>query len=370
MAGLCGTFDSAFTLEEGGLAGQSFPKVINARQIALGDCYAAVHHSFSLSGGNPSAFDHTIQSVSGLSYSALTWDRFNQFLGTSFKVSQTVMGFGLHHWGTQDIEGRGDQAEDITGFFSDQNYNLNFGFARAFKNSFYLGLKGSLIYRDIQNFSAWGSGIGLGTFFEPKDWIMTGLILNDIFSIEDWNVEQTVKTYLPNMRWGIGLAPTEFLLWTLDIEKYFPQEGASIQNYFTIHSGLEIGISRYFKIRLGWDDGQWSGGTGFLFPLINRFVQFDYGIKMGKGDLSAGHYFTLQFFKGDLPAIQTKTSEVDRDLSVDEEVKFEWILGCELEKNKNIEEAIVHWERVIELCKSKKDPLYKMARKKIKEYGK
>jgi DNA-binding transcriptional MerR regulator len=145
-----------------------------------------------------------------------------------------------------------------------------------------VGLKIKPIYTSILNHNAFGISLDIGINRRINDSYNTGISIKNLYSLNQWDTGKIFSVY-PQINISNSLKYKSFL---------FLNEFSSSVNFksessnFDIKFGLEISVSKNFKMRTGYSNNQsFSFGFGFDY----NDVSYSYSYSPNFHDIILGH---------------------------------------------------------------------------------
>jgi hypothetical protein len=267
-----------------GLAGAYLRAGVGARAAALGNAAAALVEGPDAVYWNPAALALGRRPALGSSYAVLS-------LGRSYQSADLLLawdpaaapdwGFpehsrsGLGAWGLgwlafslgNDFEGRtGDSAQYYV--FGDSQSAYLLGHGRALNRWFSLGSSLKLYQRNLDRFSAAGTGLDLGMLLLLGPRLRLALTAADLFGTLRWSTGY--QESLPALvRSSLSANPWSWLQLAVQVQAL---DGGNL----VYGAGLETALFQGLYARLGWQNDGLSYGAGLRLALLALQIQLDY----------------------------------------------------------------------------------------------
>ncbi len=287
LAVLCLSVSTLFA----GDAGRETPFSVGAgaRALGMGGGFVALADDASALYYNPAGLPN-------LNYQEFSAMHINLFEGTSYNYAGWVFpdsklggfGIGFFRIGTDDIERRSRFISGGTFGYSQSQILLSYGNSLGDRLS--IGGSFKIVNQSLDSLSDYGLGFDLGITAKMSNHISAGIILRDIIppELELASLNETTPITIAS---GIGLKNVllydkTILNAALDFEKI---ENRSLK----IHTGAELLFNQSYALRLGYDNNNFSFGTGMV---VNR-VKIDYAYKI-MDNINDSHRFSLSLLIG------------------------------------------------------------------------
>jgi hypothetical protein len=224
--------------------------------------------------------------------SLLNYDFLSYSLPFAFKRENTVLGFSLLRLGGGGIKLTSvpDTSEPISQTnrayvvkeAEHADYAFLFSLAQKTKSKFSYGFSAKIIYRHLAQNSAFGMGADLGVLYQLFPYLTLGATL--------WDASTTFLAYdtgnkesiYPTLKSGIKLQKKFrdfYLVYCLDGDIRAEGRKFSAQYWLgnfslDMHYGMEVSYQEKIAGRLGWDQGNFTAGTGVSIKRFGIDVAF------------------------------------------------------------------------------------------------
>lgn len=220
---------------------------------------------------------------------------------------RSAFGFSLIRSGVDDVPftsidpNTGEHRVDRYESWSE--WALFFSYARLMRDDVSLGGSVKVIRKSIADDSAIGFGLDFGALLRPWRALSVGVQAQDITStILIWNGE--TETISPTVKLGASY-PFEIpmlrgtLVAAADVDTRFEGRQFAAQRWAgsisgDFHFGGEFWYKKLLAVRAGSDEGAFTAGAGFRFPLSERALGVDYAF-LEHEDLDASHRVSALF---------------------------------------------------------------------------
>lgn len=268
---------------------------IGARSLAMGDASTAITTDVTSAYWNPAGLNgiRNIEFVSTYDYK-MGYDR--TYKNASFAIKRE-MGIFAINWinaTVGEIDGYDDN-DNPTGIFDNDEHNIGLSYANSY-NRFQYGFTLKYFSSIIQDELESGYGFDLGLKYDINQYFVTGLFIRDLYStLADDEIPYQIS---------FGLAAYPFLGITLSSDvkmeksesptyhfgaEYWTSIGQDneVNSKLTVTSikerntWQEVLSEAKTGLRLGFDDGKFSVGTGLRL----RNFQVDYAYKLNNHEI-------------------------------------------------------------------------------------
>lgn len=256
--------------ESAGEAGTFLQIGVGGRVLSMGKAFVGLADGPAATYWNPAGLARIGRSQVEFMYSRMPFDRNYNFISGVFPVNG-IFTVGVSWIGLRigDIEARtaNTTAPDYT--FS----NFNDAFAVSFGKTVtsFLSVGGTLKYvrTGLDDFSADGFGIDGAVLLQPFDRLSLGLLLQNLSTSIMWQKSYD-ETIPMNLRIGAAFRVAHPVLITADV-------GKDSQMKPTLHLGGEVRLTDSLPVRMGFNDGQMTGGIGLDLEMAQHGVEINYG---------------------------------------------------------------------------------------------
>lgn len=286
---------------------------IGARASGMGNAFVSIANDGSAGYWNPSG----MVLVEKREATAMHVERFGDLVNydalgyvqivNGGTQKRSAFGFSLIRSGVDDVPftsidpNTGEHRVDRYESWSE--WALFFSYARLMRDDLSLGGSVKVIRKSIADDSAIGFGLDFGVLSRPWRALSVGLMAQDITStILIWNGE--TETISPTVKLGASYPfEIEVLRGTFvaaaDVDTRFEGRHFAAQRWAgavsgDFHFGGEFWYKQLLAVRAGSDEGAFTAGAGFRFPLSERALGIDYAF-LEHEDLDASHRVSALF---------------------------------------------------------------------------
>lgn len=284
-------------------AGEPFNLGMGARPLGLGNSYVAVAEDPTSVYWNPAGLKGASSRQLFLMHSEVFGGLLRMdFLSFSVEnvMGDVTGGVGLYILSSPGIKqtalvDTSDTAHaSNVGVIDELNYNLiamYLGGARDFLGG-RLGVSIKVLQEDLSVEKGIGMGFDLG-YQKSGEHVGYGIVLRDAFTTPIFWSSGRKEYIMPNLRLGISFKRKGSFLLTADLQTFFENRSTSSPLNLSIVSfepslGLEINVTRFFKLRGGLDRGNPAFGAGIK---ASRF-DIDYAF-LAHPDLGSSYRISL-----------------------------------------------------------------------------
>jgi len=275
---------------------------IGARAAAMGNAFVSIANDGSAGYWNPAGMIlvkrrettamHAERFGSLVNYDALGYVQ----LVNGGTKKRSAFGFSLIRSGVDDIPftsidaNTGEHIVDRLESWSE--WAFFFSYARLLRPDLSLGGSVKAIRKSVADDGAVGFGFDLGLLARPWRALSVGVLVQDVTStILIWNGE--TETISPTVKFGVSY-PVEIallrgtLVAAADTDVRFEGRKFAAERWAggvsgDFHYGAEYWYKDLLAIRGGSDEGSFTAGAGFRFPLGARGVGLDYAFLEDNG---------------------------------------------------------------------------------------
>jgi len=289
-------------------AGEFLSLGVGAKALGMGGAFVGVANDVTASFWNPSGLCQLDQKQLSFMHAETFGSLLNQdFIafalplsargatpagGQGEDLSNSTIAFSLLRLGgggikITDLEERGMDISDSNRVVllreeSHADYAFLFSYSRPIRPNFFWGTNLKLIYRHVVNNSALGLGADLSFLAKPYHFLTLGANLMDITSTMLFYDNGTTETITPTTKFGLAINHEirDFsLLFASDTDVRYEGRKFSAQYWvgpisWDMHYGVEIGYRKNLAARLGFDQGDFTAGAGFLIRQFGLDVAF------------------------------------------------------------------------------------------------
>ena len=165
---------------------------------------------------------------------------------------------------------------------SHADYAFLFSYSHPIRPNLFWGANLKIIYRHMVNNSAFGLGADISFLARPYSFLTLGANLMDITPTLLFYDNGTTETITPTTKFGLGInyEIKDFsFLFASDADVRYEGRKFSTQYWvgqisWDMHYGLEIGYRKNLAARLGFDQGDFTAGAGFLIRQFGLDIAF------------------------------------------------------------------------------------------------
>ena len=300
--------------EDGVLAGAFLRMGIGARALGMGGAFTAIADGSEASYYNPAGIPFVEKHQLMASYRFLSLDRNFSFIGYSQSIRPEVdpnatekpfnggLALSWIHAGVGNIDGRGLNGEHI-GEFSNSENSLSMSFGISPFNRIGIGLTAKVLYARFPNMgyddsavTDYSFGMDIGILIKPLPFLSVGFVIKEMNAKYDWKTDKVwdkdidkIDHFPKTYRGGIALKwPGKQITFALDVEKNKQQDS----KYFL---GIEAMPIPKIAVRAGLNNGNFSGGAGYIFNILKHNTQIQYALVTKDYDVASEHIFSWIF---------------------------------------------------------------------------
>jgi len=278
-------------------AGEFLSLGVGAKALGMGGAFVGVANDVTASYWNPSG----LCQLDGKQLSFMHAETFGSLLDHDFiafalplkeNLSNSTIAFSLLRLGgggikITDLEKKGMDISDSNRVIllreeSHADYAFLFSFAHPIRPNLFWGANLKIIYRHLVNNSAFGLGADLSFLAQPFSFLSLGANLMDITPTLLFYDNGTTETITPTTKFGLGIKHEikDFsFLFASDADVRYEGRKFSAQYWvgeisWDMHYGVEIAYRRSLSARLGFDQGDFTAGAGFLIRQFGLDIAF------------------------------------------------------------------------------------------------
>ncbi|MFH1367755.1 MAG: PorV/PorQ family protein [Elusimicrobiota bacterium] len=276
---------------------------VGSRPNAMGGTFAGLADDVTAMYWNPAGLGRLKNPELHLTHNEVFENIRHDFAAYCFPKWNGMLGiaiFGLYM--PKDIEKRGGLNESdpyepispVEGYFTAYDMAAQVSYGRKYRKNTFTGASFKVIRQTIDTESAYGAALDLGILhqFESAP-LSAGFVIQHIGTpIKFINTGYDLPL---NIKLGAAYRWNERLMTTLDFNQ--PND-----NYLFTSAGMEYSILRFMAVRAGYkyrlnglelgDLSGLSAGVGFIFPLTNSRLKFDYAF-LPYGVLGNSHRISI-----------------------------------------------------------------------------
>lgn len=278
-------------------AGEFLSLGVGAKALGMGGAFVGVANDASASYWNPSG----LCQLDRKQLSFMHAETFGSLLNHDFiafalplkeNLSNSTIAFSLLRLGgggikITDLEKKGMDISDSNRVVllreeSHADYAFLFSYAHPIRPNLFWGANLKIIYRHLVNNSAFGLGADLSFLAEPYPFLSLGANLMDITPTLLFYDNGTTETITPTTKFGLGIKHEikDFsFLFASDADIRYEGRKFSAQYWvgeisWDMHYGVEILYRKNLAARLGFDQGDFTAGAGFLIRQFGLDIAF------------------------------------------------------------------------------------------------
>ena len=278
-------------------AGEFLSLGVGAKALGMGGAFVAVANDACASYWNPSG----LCQLDRKQLSFMHAETFGSLLDHDFiafalpleeNLSRSTIAFSLLRLGgggikITDLEKKGMDISDSNRVVllreeSHADYAFLFSYSHPIRPNLFWGTNLKLIYRQMVNNSAFGLGADLSFLASPYPFLSLGANLMDITPTLLFYDNGTTETITPTTKFGLGIKHEikDFsFLFASDADIRYEGRKFSAQYWigpisWDMHYGAEILYRKKVAARLGFDQGDFTAGAGFLIRQFGLDIAF------------------------------------------------------------------------------------------------
>ena len=286
-------------------AGASYKYGTNARQIALSNSLISTYNRGYNALTNPALLGSVYKMEYGLSYFAMSLDRYIQTFSVTVPVPPTAsIGLSLFMSGTDDIQGTDYNGQYTDTYKSWEGYGmLSFGLEFTKLSA---GINIKILKNEIESYSANGIGVDIGLLYKLSSKNQFALLFDNLYTKYSWNIDFANYNHLYDEKFprvlslGFSSRVNQKLLSLYQVDY---MTDVKRLNYKV---GFELDLFKMkeipLEIRLGLNNKNesfnYTFGFGYFLLIKNNLnLGIDYALDTGLLDEGLSHLFTLTFNK-------------------------------------------------------------------------
>jgi len=278
-------------------AGEFLSLGVGAKALGMGGAFVGVANDVTASYWNPSGLCQLDRKQLSLMHaetfgSLLNHDFIAFALPLKENLSNSTIAFSLLRLGgggikITDLEKKGMDISDSNRVVllreeSHADYAFLFSYAHPIRPHLFWGANLKIIYRLLVNNSAFGLGADISFLAEPYPFLSLGANLMDITPTLLFYDNGTTETITPTTKFGLGIKHEikDFsFLFASDADVRYEGRKFSAQYWigeisWDMHYGVEILYRKNLAARLGFDQGDFTAGAGFLIRQFGLDIAF------------------------------------------------------------------------------------------------
>ncbi|NIR48095.1 SH3 domain-containing protein [candidate division KSB1 bacterium] len=255
--------------ESDGGAGVFLRMGVGARPLGMGGAFVGMANGPATTYWNPAGLGRIHNFQFEFMNVALPFDRtFNFFSGVL--PIRRIMTVGVSWIGLRvnDIEGRSSNTSTPDYVFGSSQNAFLISLGKSITPFLSVGGNIKIIRNELESLTATGLGFDASLLLRPSYRLKLGLLVQDIGTDYRWNNNLTEGVPM-NFRIGASYEIYNDVVLVADM-------GKTVDLKPKFHVGSEIRPVESLPLRIGWNDGQISGGAGFILPISNNSLELDY----------------------------------------------------------------------------------------------
>ncbi|NLO11677.1 MAG: PorV/PorQ family protein [Candidatus Cloacimonetes bacterium] len=279
---------------------------IGAREIAMGEAGSTISRDVASAYWNPAGLAKIKDVEVGAMYNiSMNLDRSHQYAAIAVPFRFGTMAFNWINAGVNDIEGYDDTGTP-TGIFDDSQHSFSLSYANRWKKLSF-GVTPKFFLSTLDDETETGMGVDIGARYDINQYLEAGLMVRDLYS-------KTAEDKVP-MEASFGLAVYPLIGVTLAADLKWEEEtpyvavGAeywtsigkdpeadSKLNVISVKERSTWGeMFSYAQtgVRLGFNDGRLSAGTGIRF----RNFQIDYVFRLNNHEIMSDDHIVSMILR-------------------------------------------------------------------------
>ena len=285
------TLDKALVQQATGAAGVFLRMGVGARALGMGGAFSGIANDPSAAYWNPSGLGQIHNFQFEFMNVNLPFERTLNYFSAALPLKR-FMTFGVSWVGfrVENLEARTSNSTEPDFLFNNTQNAFFLSMGKSLTHNFSIGGSVKFIRNDLGNFSANGLGFDGSILFQPTDRLSLGLLLQDIGT--DFRWEGGLTEGIPmTLRLGTAWKILDGVILAADISKTTDESPQ-------YHIGGEIRPVHSLPLRMGWNDGQITGGAGIVLPISRHLMELNYGYTNDRIFNDAIHRVSLIFSLG------------------------------------------------------------------------
>lgn len=279
---------------------------IGAREISMGEAGSAISRDLTSAYWNPAGLNKIKDIEVGAMYNfSMNLDRSHQYASIAKPFGFGTLALSWINAGVKDIEGY-DELDNPTGTFNDNEHSFGISYANRWKDISY-GATPKFYFSTLDGKTKAGMGLDLGARYDINQYLEAGLMLRDIIS-------GYAGDRIP-IEASLGVAAYPLIGVTLAADLKWEEENPYLAvgaEYWTsigqdpeADSKLSVisvkerstweEVFSYAQtgVRLGFNQGRFSAGTGIRF----RNFQLDYVFRLNNHEIMSDDHIISMIFR-------------------------------------------------------------------------
>jgi len=271
-------------------AGEFLALGVGAKALGMGGAFVGVANDVTASYWNPSGLCQLDRKQLSLMHAETFGSLLNQdFIAFALPLEETLsnstIAFSLLRLGGGGIKITGLKDSSRVILLREEShadYAFLFSYSHPIHSNLFWGANLKLIYRHLVDNSAFGLGADLSFLARPYSFLTLGANLMDITPTLLFYDNGTTETINPTTKFGVGINHEikDFsLLFASDADVRYEGRKFSAQYWvgdisWDMHYGVEILYRKNLAARLGFDQGDFTAGAGFLIRQFGLDIAF------------------------------------------------------------------------------------------------
>jgi len=263
---------------------------VGAKALGMGGAFVGVANDVTASYWNPSGLCQLDRKQLSLMHAETFGSLLNQdFIAFALPLEETLsnstIAFSLLRLGGGGIKITGLKDSSRVILLREEShadYAFLFSYSHPIHSNLFWGANLKLIYRHLVDNSAFGLGADLSFLARPYSFLTLGANLMDITPTLLFYDNGTTETINPTTKFGVGINHEikDFsLLFASDADVRYEGRKFSAQYWvgdisWDMHYGVEILYRKNLAARLGFDQGDFTAGAGFLIRQFGLDIAF------------------------------------------------------------------------------------------------
>lgn len=263
---------------------------VGAKALGMGGAFVGVANDVTASYWNPSGLCQLDRKQLSLMHAETFGSLLNQdFIAFALPLEETLsnstIAFSLLRLGGGGIKITGLKDSSRVILLREEShadYAFLFSYSHPILSNLFWGANLKLIYRHLVDNSAFGLGADLSFLARPYSFLTLGANLMDITPTLLFYDNGTTETINPTTKFGVGVNHEikDFsLLFASDADVRYEGRKFSAQYWvgdisWDMHYGVEILYRKNLAARLGFDQGDFTAGAGFLIRQFGLDIAF------------------------------------------------------------------------------------------------
>ncbi len=286
------TLDKALVQQATGAAGVFLRMGVGARALGMGGAFSGIADDPSAAYWNPSGLAQIHNFQFEFMNVNLPFERTFNYFSAALPLKR-FMTFAVSWVGfrVENLEARTSNSTEPDFLFNNTQNAFFFSIGTSVTHNFSIGGSAKFIRNELGSFTANGLGFDGSILFQPTDRLSLGLLLQDIGT--DYRWEGGLTEGIPmTLRFGTAWKIFDGVILAADISKTTDESPQ-------YHIGAEIRPVNSLPLRMGWNDGQITGGAGIVIPVSSHLMELNYGYTNDRIFNDVIHRVSLVFSLGE-----------------------------------------------------------------------